>query len=572
MGMRASRRWILLVLLFFTPTIGAAQSPNVTVTVTGSGTSVDEARTDAVRQALQLTMKQLVVVDRAVNGDHLLRDRVMSTMNGYVDHFVQKGLRKVSGSYLVDAEVTVSASRIENFIGISAGPGGSVDGNSLLAEQNRRRAQAQAEQLQRKARGEIFDRIFRGFPSQALNASVLGFKLSDSDDNIVEIRIGVSFKENFRRALEGTISALATTRCEDVPTAKVVGYHVSVEIWAPGISTGCENGGAALLGAHDVACLGYADVVKCFQLAPGDYCTACRLDLFSNSSSMGIAFAPKGIVAFGRFVDAMGQSATAGGCLAGMLTDPAGKTAPTMNAFIEPFIGSDRRRHVAVVFDFKDIAGTLRVPSSAINLGQAKYFMPLLGMTLDILRDWSVANSKRWVTNLVPSVESSAQGGCAGLDEVVTNRILEAPRTAGSALRTRDGSQSSRREGDRSTSSNEPSYWLTERGSILLLKDSSSRGVEISYMTVPAEVGFIQRGAVIFSGQKEAGRFVGSGVAYIRPGCSLSYPMNISVEDNGDTLVTHGDPPTSVSQQCTALQTGPRSFRWTRTANPNARN
>jgi hypothetical protein len=79
----------------------SAQSPNVTVFVTGSGPSIDDAKTDAIRQALQLTMRQLVIVDRVISGDTVVRDRVMSTMNGYIEQFTPKDIHRTNIGYAV---------------------------------------------------------------------------------------------------------------------------------------------------------------------------------------------------------------------------------------------------------------------------------------------------------------------------------------------------------------------------------------------------------------------------------------------------------------------------------------
>jgi type IV secretory pathway TrbF-like protein len=88
------------------PTI-TAQDKDKTVRVLGHGVNVSEARQDAIRQALQETMKQLVVVDRAVSADAIIRDKVLSTMNGYVEHFSEIKIVKEDGNVTVEADVTV---------------------------------------------------------------------------------------------------------------------------------------------------------------------------------------------------------------------------------------------------------------------------------------------------------------------------------------------------------------------------------------------------------------------------------------------------------------------------------
>jgi hypothetical protein len=63
----------------------AAQESNLMVSVVGFGPTYDEAKADAVKKALQYAFKQLVIVDRIVSGNDLLRDRILSTSNGYIE-------------------------------------------------------------------------------------------------------------------------------------------------------------------------------------------------------------------------------------------------------------------------------------------------------------------------------------------------------------------------------------------------------------------------------------------------------------------------------------------------------
>jgi hypothetical protein len=158
-------------------------------------------------------MKQLVVVDRAISGDKILRDRVMSTMNGYVERFKQQSIEKTASGYAVKAEITISKSLIENFIGVTFGAKGEFEGQTLLAEQSRRNAQLRAQELQSQARGQIFDRLFRGFPSDVFDVKFDKMRLSAKDINLIEIDYTVSFKPVFRKMLEGTLQALGARKC-----------------------------------------------------------------------------------------------------------------------------------------------------------------------------------------------------------------------------------------------------------------------------------------------------------------------------------------------------------------------
>lgn len=193
-----------IITIMLSPLNAYAQKANKVVTVVGFGSTPNEARNDAVRQALQETMQQLIVVDRAIKDDQIIRDKIMSTMNGYIEDFKELSTKKEGQQIAVKAVVTVSSSRIENFIGTSIGGGGSVSGAALFAD-------TQREIAQRKARGEIFDRLFRGFPSEVMETKLL--KISPSPDlKYYIIDIEMSFSKPWVDALKSGLEALSTGR------------------------------------------------------------------------------------------------------------------------------------------------------------------------------------------------------------------------------------------------------------------------------------------------------------------------------------------------------------------------
>jgi hypothetical protein len=191
---------LMMILLF--PQDTSAQSANKVVKVTGYGSNPNEARNDAVRQALQETMQQLIVVDRVIKDDQIIRDKIMSTMNGYVENFKELSIKKEGQQIAVQAEVTVSPSRIENFIGTSIGGGGSVSGTALFAE-------SQRNITQRKVRGELFDRLFRGFPSEVLETTSVKMSPSDRDPTVYIMDIEMSFSKPWVYALKSMLKALS---------------------------------------------------------------------------------------------------------------------------------------------------------------------------------------------------------------------------------------------------------------------------------------------------------------------------------------------------------------------------
>lgn len=407
--------------------IANAGAGNVEVTVKGTGATVEIAKSDAIRQALQLTISQLVVVDREIRGNAVLRDRVLSTMNGYVERFVVRDEVAVSGGFSLTADITVSASRIENFIGLVSSEDGRLDGNIILAEQSRRNAQAQAEILQRKARGELFDNALRDFPSKAISINVEGIKLSDKDPNLLDISVEVSLKPEFADAFEGMVSALSSAKCKTIQRGKSKeARELSSAAHRNTHRVNCTGRGMSVYGAgtHDVVCFADADTIRCYQLATGDYCAGCDLGHFSKNMPMS-AFDSgaelKGLVTYGRFVDESGANANRNGDCIHSITKPIWRYPPYGNryGFLELFIEKVRSRFMAG-FDLVKRRGVITISTNNIDLERAKYFVVAGGLVGAV--NFHGELPRNVVTSVVPP--PSTENGCELLEEAVHIRRL----------------------------------------------------------------------------------------------------------------------------------------------------
>lgn len=283
------------------------QGSTAVVTVTGYGGTPSEARNDAVRQALQRTMQQLIVTDRVIKNDSVTRDKIMSTMNGYVEGFKELEIKKDGQQIALTAEVTVSPSRIDNYIGQGIGSSGSVSGGALFAE-------SQREITQRQVRGEIFDRLFRGFPGDVLEAKMLSIKPDNINPNNLVMTVKISFSPQWIESVRSALSAMSDNIVSDI-----AGEYQYERIMnsirgrqGPGdgtrrssdylVNTWLAKGGASL-------CLADEKIVNCFLLPVGNYASSIPRYIIDPIVLLGI-----------RFIDTHGQAVHLGAdkCLVAM--------------------------------------------------------------------------------------------------------------------------------------------------------------------------------------------------------------------------------------------------------------
>jgi hypothetical protein len=315
---------VLFVGIFIIPSGSKAET--VTHTFEGSGETLFEAKQDAIRQALQASLEQLIVVDRAISDTKVIRDKVISTMNGYVEKFVLLDVQQNNAGFRIRADIGVSESLIQNFVGTTTGSDSTFDGGALFAEQNRREAQESIEQLRLQTNGLILDRLFRGYPTDVLNVSLDGIGLDDREPSVLNFDFVISYNQSFINALTSTLEALSNFEC-DTPPNSLFGayerrklsnnssYYAGNDLgWlVSGRSTdGCPTESGTRNNQDDVFCVA-SNNVRCFALPAGDYCETCDFENFKPTSSYSLSFQP---VIYGAFLNKSGQLANKSGyCL-----------------------------------------------------------------------------------------------------------------------------------------------------------------------------------------------------------------------------------------------------------------
>ena len=181
------------------------------VEVTGRGESKWAAREDAIRQALQQVVTQMVIADREVRVDELVRDDVRSTLNGYVERFELLGQEVVGEEHVVKARITVSPTRVAASIGSKRiAPLQAIDGEGIGAA-------VVAKRLKDSTTAVMIARLLEGFPNQAIHARLRGVKVDVERETVrIQYEMGVAgdFIDQLRAGFEALAeSGSAISRC-----------------------------------------------------------------------------------------------------------------------------------------------------------------------------------------------------------------------------------------------------------------------------------------------------------------------------------------------------------------------
>lgn len=174
------------------------------VMVLGEGADAVAARQDAMRQALQRLVPQLVTVERRIADDKLLRDDVLTSMNGLVERFdTVFAARKNGGSHVVVASVQVRRSELGEFLRTARmGPASAFHGETIFSESLR-------EQAQRDFRGRFLARAWRGYPVHAVAVALEKVVPAENDPAIIDIFYQYRLRPEFLRSLRAAAELMS---------------------------------------------------------------------------------------------------------------------------------------------------------------------------------------------------------------------------------------------------------------------------------------------------------------------------------------------------------------------------
>jgi hypothetical protein len=260
------------------------------IEVTGTGETPEAARTDAIRQALQQVVPQVVAAERYIENDNVVMDHVLSSMNGHVKSVQTLDVKKTDIGYSTRIRATISKHEIANFIRYRADSKVAFSGEAVLAEANR-------EIEARNFRGEFLEHLFRGYPSEYVTTKIQKIEPDAANPGTVRMQISYQLRPDF---VEGLRRGVSEIQCQ--PDQK-----------------SCSN---------QSLCFEQASGVSCVRLAAGPLLAAGHLNgnypilrrLFPDSEGDGRSSFIPGLLI--RFLNAAGQRVGSKECFdVGHITD-----------------------------------------------------------------------------------------------------------------------------------------------------------------------------------------------------------------------------------------------------------
>lgn len=188
--------------------VGTLYAESFFVKAAGFGATPAEARSDAVRSALDHAIPQLIAAERLVSNDDVMINSIKSSANGYVDEISNErhSYDKLFG-YKFEADFKLSTSRIETFLQFKGAQKSEIKGQELFANLQRE-----------KEKEEFFIQMIAGgfstYGVEAFEVSVSDVNYLGSDQSLV-VKFKISYNDHFLSSMETIIAELASLHKEN---------------------------------------------------------------------------------------------------------------------------------------------------------------------------------------------------------------------------------------------------------------------------------------------------------------------------------------------------------------------
>lgn len=175
--------------------------PTYFVTVRGYGQTTQEARTEALRAAVDQAVGSVINSEREVENSQLRRSEVVQYASGYVDRYEVKQIRQENGLVAMTVDVWVKRSRLQDrLLGEHPTPG--------RIDPDRLQAQTETINHSRQQGDRLLVQILNDYPARAFDIEVGRTRITHDENR--KQRLEVQWKMRWRHSyLESLREALS---------------------------------------------------------------------------------------------------------------------------------------------------------------------------------------------------------------------------------------------------------------------------------------------------------------------------------------------------------------------------
>lgn len=194
------RQWIALGMLATSAWAQAATR----LQVEGHGATIDQARQNGFRTAIEQAVGQVIVSDQEVQGDKLTKDFIGGYSAGYVDDYEILETRQDNGQIILKMNVAVASSKIAQRM-MSSG------NRSLIVEGQRLQAQIDTQLDQRDRGDQLVAEVLNSYPYNAyvVNSGQTDIAIGSRREVYVDVPYEIHWSRFWLEALNETLSVIA---------------------------------------------------------------------------------------------------------------------------------------------------------------------------------------------------------------------------------------------------------------------------------------------------------------------------------------------------------------------------
>jgi hypothetical protein len=270
---------IITMCLFLASCFGASDPVvHPGIVTTGSGSTFEQAKHDAVNRAIEYRSGTLILGDKKLTNFNLVKNEIFAYNSGYIENFKILSHNQTQNGHQVRAEVWVSDSKLASRILPSKTPNITVNGHVIALSQNSfLERQHKADLLVRKA--------LETYPNKAYDISVTETKLyiDQNRNSQIDLKFSVKLNKNFLAVLTETLGnvhdknvrpadASASMLVEYKPEGKIFNFGTLHAYYFRDVET-VKNIGSLLYNHQAVVKINFqtqsGNIERCFPLPRG---------------------------------------------------------------------------------------------------------------------------------------------------------------------------------------------------------------------------------------------------------------------------------------------------------------